>query len=102
VAVVGDDPRLAARETDRVATEFLNRERQQRHGDAFAGREQHVELAPVGVGSNLLRHGKEIVRGIAHRRHDNDDVVPSARVFMTRCATRLSLSTSATLLPPYF
>ena len=50
VAIVGDDPRLASREADGVAAELANGQRQERHRDALAGREQHVELTTVGVG----------------------------------------------------
>ena len=54
VAVVGDDARLAAGEADRVAAQLADGHREQRHRDALAGGEQHVELAPVGIGRTCL------------------------------------------------
>ena len=41
-------------------------------------REQHVELAAVGVGRDLLGEREQVVGGIAHRGHDDDDVVALA------------------------
>src|SRR5258705_4759421 len=76
VAIVGDDAGLAAGEADRVAAELVNRERQQRHGDALAGRQQHVELAPLRVRRDHLRHRQQLVGGVAHRGDDDHDAVP--------------------------
>jgi hypothetical protein len=73
--VGGDDPRLTAREADRVASEIADGDRQQRHRDALAGGEQHVELAPVGIGRHLLGEREQVVRGPAHRGDDHDDAV---------------------------
>ena len=55
-----------------------------------------------GFAETFLAMREQIVGRVAHRGDDDDDVVPLRRVRMTRSATRLSLSTSATLLPPYF
>ena len=78
VTIVGDDARLAAGEADRVAAELADGHRQQRHRDALAGGQQHVELAPVGVGRDLLGEAEELVGRVAHRRDDDHDVVPGA------------------------
>ena len=75
VPVVGDDARLAAGEADRIAAQLADRDGQQRHRDALARREQHVELAPFGVRGDLLGHREQIVGRVAHRRHDDDDIV---------------------------
>jgi hypothetical protein len=75
MAIVGDNARLAAGEADRIAAKLADRHGKERHGDALAGREQHVQFAPVRVGRHLLGHREEIVRRVAHRGHDNDDVV---------------------------
>ena len=75
VAVVGDDAGLAAGEADGIAAQLADRHRQERHRDALAGREQHVELAAGGVGRDLLRRGQQLVGGVAHRGDDDDDVV---------------------------
>ena len=79
MAIVGDDPGLTAGEADRIAAQFTNREREQGHRDSLAGREQHVELATLGVGRNLLRHRQQLVSGIAHGRHDDDHPMAPAR-----------------------
>ena len=71
-------PGLAAGEADRVAAQLADRHRQQRHRDALAGGQQHVELAAVGVRRDLLGQREQLVGGVAHRRHDDDDVVPGA------------------------
>jgi hypothetical protein len=75
VPIVGDDAGLAAGKTDRVATALANRHREQRHRDAFAGREQHVELTAIGIRRDFLRQRQQIVGRISHRGDHNHDVV---------------------------
>src|SRR5205814_1583875 len=48
------------------------------HRDAFARGEQHVELATVRIGRYLAGETEQLVGRVAHRRHDDDDVVPFA------------------------
>ena len=64
--------------------------RQQRHRDPLAGGQQHVELAAIRVRRHLLGEREQIVGRIAHRGDDDDDVVPGARVRITRSATCFS------------
>jgi hypothetical protein len=75
VAIVGDDAGLAAGKADRVAAALANRHREERHGDAFASREQHVELAAIGIRGDFLGQRQQVVGGISHRRDDDHDVV---------------------------
>ena len=42
------------------------------------GGEQHVELASIGIGRDLLGEREEIVGRVAHRGDDDDDVVALA------------------------
>ena len=74
--IVGDDARLAARKADGFATQLADGHREQRHRDALARSQQHVELATIGGRGNLLGHAEQFVGRIAHRRHHHDDVVP--------------------------
>ena len=74
VSIVGDDAGLAASEADRVAAALANRHRQQRHRDALAG-EQHVQLAPVGVGGDLLGQRQQVVGRISHGGNHDHDIV---------------------------
>ncbi len=75
MAIIGDDPRLAPSETDRISAEFADRHREERHGNAFAGRKQHVEFAPVGIWRNRFRQGQQFVGRISHCRNDHHHVV---------------------------
>ena len=50
----------------------LERHRQQRHRDALAARQQHVELAPRRRRRHRARQRQQLVGGLAHRR-DHDD-----------------------------
>ncbi len=54
VPVVRDDAALAAGEGDRLAAEFPDGDAEQRHGDAFAGGEEHVQLAARRVGESFF------------------------------------------------
>jgi hypothetical protein len=77
---VGDDAGLAAGERARRQPERLDRHRQQRHGDALAGGEQHVQLAAGRQRGHLLREVEELVRGVSHGAdHDADVVAGLAR-----------------------
>src|SRR4030095_8931047 len=40
-----------------------------------AGGEQHVELRARGVCGDLLGKRQQLIRRVAHRRHDDDDIV---------------------------
>ena len=57
--------------------------RHERHRDPLAGGEQHVELAPVGVLGHVVCEAQQVVGRLAHRRHDDNDVVAPARVRAT-------------------
>ena len=76
MTIVGDDAALGSREGDRVDAPLLNRHREQRHRDAFASREQHVELAPGRGRVDLVSEGEELIGRLAHRRDDDHHVVP--------------------------
>ena len=52
-----------------------DRDGEQRHGNALARREQHVELAALRVRRHLLGHREQLVGGVAHRRYHDDHVV---------------------------
>ena len=75
---IRDHARLAAGERARLEAHRVDRHRQQRHGDALAAREQHVELARGGDRRDLRREVEQLVGGVAHRAHRDDDVVPGA------------------------
>ena len=109
VAIVGEDARLRPGELIASSAARVDRHREQRHRHALARREEHVELAArrlvrrAPVVGGALRERDELVRGLAHRAHDDDDVVT--------CALRSddavgdlarSSATSATDEPPYF
>ena len=103
VAIVRDDARLAAGEADGVTAQLAHRHREERHRDALARRQQHVELAPIGVGRDLLGEPQQLVGRVAHRRDDDDDVVALPASCASPARRRAGAScTSATLLPPYF
>jgi hypothetical protein len=75
VPVIRDDAGLAPGETDRVAASLANRHRQECHRNAFAGREQHVELTAIGIRGNLLGEREKFVGRISHCGDHDDDVV---------------------------
>ena len=70
---VGHDAGLRARQRDRLAAEVVERHRAQRARDPLAGREQHVHLARVRLGRDLLRHLDQLVGRRAARRQHRDD-----------------------------
>ena len=53
----------------------VQRHREQRHRDALAGRQQHVELAPRGVLGHLVGEGQQLVRRVPHGGDDDHDVL---------------------------
>ena len=74
VRVVRDDPGLRAGEADRRHAACVERHRQERHRDALAGREQHVELAARRALGDLSGERQQLVRGLAHRGDDHHHV----------------------------
>ena len=78
VVGVGDDPGLRSGERHRGHAEVLDRHAQQRHRDALARGEQHVELAAAGVLGDVVGEAHEIVGRLAHRRDHDHDVVAGA------------------------
>ncbi len=75
VAVVGDDSALRTRERNRVNAPLLDRHRQQGHGHAFSGREQHVQFSARGIGVDLMGESEELICRFAHGRNDDHDIV---------------------------
>ena len=70
---VGDDPGLRAGERDGLVPEIVHRHRDECAGDALSGREEHVELAWMRLGRDLVRERQEAVGRVARRgdrRHD--------------------------------
>ena len=75
VDVLGLDLGLRPGERDRLGSLRQDRHRQQGDRDLLAGRQQHVQFpGRQGVG-DLPGHPDEIVRHIAGRRDDHDDLV---------------------------
>ena len=66
VGAIGDDPALGAGEADCVHPARVQRHAQKGHGDALAGGEEHVQLAPVRVGSHLAGKRQQLVGSVAH------------------------------------
>jgi hypothetical protein len=77
VGVVRDDARLRAGEADRGHAARVQRHSQERHRDALARGEQHVELAPRRTIGDATREGQQLVGGVAHRRDHHDHVQPA-------------------------
>ena len=75
VGRVGDDPGLRPGERHRGLAAVEDRDAEQRRRDALTGGEQHVHLALRRVGGHVVGQALEVVGGLAHRRHDDDDVV---------------------------
>ena len=55
-----------------------DRHAQQRHRDALARREEHVQLAAVRVLGDVVGEPHEVVGRLAHRRDDHDHLVSLA------------------------
>src|SRR4029079_1296206 len=73
VGRVRDDPRLRARERDRLVAEVVNRHGAEGARDPLADRDEHVVLARVRLGRDLVRETDELVRRVAHRGENADD-----------------------------
>ena len=75
VCRVGDDPDLAAGEALGVDAEVGERHAQQRHRHPLAGGQQHVHLAARQRLRDVVGELDQVVGRLAHRRHDDHDVV---------------------------
>ena len=76
VGAVGDDAGLAAGERPGLLAEVADRHREQRHRDALARGQQHVELAARrAAGETCWARSMQLVGGVAHRGDHDDDVV---------------------------
>src|SRR5207244_4168035 len=69
---VGDDSGLRAGERDRLVAEVVDGHRAERVRDPLADRDEHVVLARVGAGRDLVSEPDQLVGGVAHRREDAD------------------------------
>ena len=58
-----------------LVPEVVDRHRQQRHRDALAGGEQHVQLAAGRQRADLVGQVHQLVGGVAHRGDHDDHVV---------------------------
>jgi len=77
VRAVGDHACLRPGERARLHAEIGDRHRQQRHGDPFAGGEQHVKLARGRQRAHLVGQIDELVGGVSHRGDGHHDPVPA-------------------------
>ena len=68
-------PGLRAGERDRLVAEIDDRHRRERARDPLADRDEHVELARVGRGRDLVGEREQVVGRLAHRREDGDDAI---------------------------
>ncbi len=75
---VGQDAHLVAEHRDRLAALGVDRQRQEADRHLLAGRGDHVQLALVGQGGDLLGQAEQPVGLARHRRDDHDHVVPLA------------------------
>ena len=75
VAAVRGDAGLRTGQADRRDAQAMEGHRQQGRALVLAGREQDVELARVGIVGDGGGEAEQLVRGIAHRRDDDDEVV---------------------------
>ena len=75
VAAVGGDAGLRPGQADRRDAERVERHRHERRALVLAGREQHVELARVGLVGDGRGEAEQLVGRVAHRRDDDDEVV---------------------------
>jgi hypothetical protein len=69
VALICDDSALTAGEADRGNFELLQSHRQQRHRDALAASEQHVQFATWRISRDLSRQLEQLIGGVSHRTH---------------------------------
>ena len=72
---VGDDPRLRAGEGDRLVAEVVDHHRGERARDPLSDRDEHVELARVRRGRDLLGELEQLVGRVPHRGEDADDAM---------------------------
>ena len=72
---VGDDPGLRAGERDRLVPEVVDHHRRERARDPLADRDEHVELARVRRGGDLVGEVEQLVGRVPHRGEDADDAV---------------------------
>ena len=72
---VGDHTSLAAGEGSSLHAEVRDRHREQRHRDALARGQQHVELAGRRQRRHLRREVEELVGVVTHRGDDDAHVV---------------------------
>ena len=73
---VGDDPDLAAGETDGWYAEGLDGDGHERDADLLSGGKQHVQLPPRRPVAELTRRGDQVVGGVATGRGHHDDLRP--------------------------
>ena len=71
----GDHAGLRAGVRAGLVPEVVDRHREQRHRDALARGEQHVQLAAGRQRADLVGQVEQLVGGVAHRGDDHDDVV---------------------------
>ncbi len=74
VAAVGADPGLGAGQADRRDAERVEGHRHERRALVLAGREEHVELARVGLVGDRGGEAEELVGRVAHRADDDDEI----------------------------
>ena len=67
-------PGLRAGEADRRDAQRVEGHRHERRALVLAGREEHVELARVGLVGDRRGEGEQLVGGVAHRGDDDDEV----------------------------
>ena len=100
---VGDDPGLRPCEGDGPVTEIVDGHGAQGAGHPLPGGEEHVHLARIRRGRDLLGHRDQLVGGLAaSRQHARRRACPSSRARTMRAAARLMRSASATEVPPNF
>jgi 2-polyprenyl-6-hydroxyphenyl methylase/3-demethylubiquinone-9 3-methyltransferase len=78
VRAVGQDAALRTGERDRLYPQVVERHGEQRHADALAGGEQHVQLAAARSRRDRGREAQQLVGGLAHRRHHHDHIHAAA------------------------
>ena len=74
VAAVGGDAGLRTAQADRLDAQRVEGHRDERRALVLAGREQHVELAFVGLLRDRRGEAEQLVGRVAHRRDDDDEV----------------------------
>ena len=72
---VRDDPRLRAGERDRLVAEVVDHHRGERARDPLADRDEHVELARMRRGGDLVGEVEQLVGRVPHGGEDADDAV---------------------------